>query len=149
MSETTNKDLEAKVAAAEAQASQAQTQVSALETTLKEKDARIAELEAQAVTLEEQAGKVEPLQAEVDKLQAQIADSEAEATRGELKQFASAHGLDLEDEAVAKAIAELDYKTLMAESAKVQVPAAKPVVAPHAFSAGLQTEPYGGLLGSE
>lgn len=37
----------------------------------------------------------------------------------------------------------------MAESAKVQVPAAKPVTAPHAFSAGLQAEPYGGLLGSE
>lgn len=61
MSETTNKELEAKVSAAEALASQAQTQVSTLETTVKEKDARIAELEAHAATLQEQADKVEPL----------------------------------------------------------------------------------------
>lgn len=149
MSETTNKDLENKVAEAQAQATEAKAKVATLEAAGRQKDERIAELEQQVAALQEHADQLAPLQSEVDALRSQIAEVEAEATRNELRQFANAHSLDLEDAKIAKAIADMDHKTLMAESANAVVHLAKPVVAPHAFSAGLQTDPYGGLLGSE
>lgn len=156
MSETMNKELEAQAAVANAQAveaktmlTQAQATITTLNTQVQEQGDRITELQDENTTLQEQADAVPSLQAEVEKLRGQIAEIEAESKRDQLRQFANAHHLDMENETVTKAIAELDAITLMAESAKLATTQDKPVLAPHAFSAGLQSEPYGGLLGNE
>lgn len=107
-----------------------------------ERDQRIS-------ALEKRVGELEPLERENKDLKAKIAEGEAEATRREMREFAAAYNLDVEDDAVKDAIEKMDLMALMAQSTKASKPEAKPVVAAHALSGGIQAEPYGGLLDSE
>lgn len=121
------------------------------------RDERIRELEKQAHDLtartEELGARVEvlePFQAEAEGLRARIADIENEAVREELRRFAELHRLNPEDAAVAEAIQSLDRAALMAESVKAaEAQTGKPMLASHAWTAGIQTTPYGGLLDAD
>ncbi len=100
-----------------------------------EKDARIAELEEQVVALT-------PFKAEAEKLRQEKADAELAAKRQDLTAFAEAQGLDMQSEAVAAAIQEVNYAFLMAEAMKQnKKPQPKPMLASFAVAGGM---PLGG-----
>jgi len=116
--------------------------------TLEEAMARIAELENQinagtqdvankVAELEAYQNEVAQKTAEIESLQTQIAEltpykekveaAEAEAARvalenkiNELKTYASAHGLNVEDETIAQAINDMNYEFVVAEMMKAE-----------------------------
>lgn len=145
----------------QAQLEAAQGEVRELKKQIAEKDDLIAGRDAKIVEQEEKLAETEkargelfaqveallPVQEELANLRTQIEAAEKETLQKDLTQYAQAHGLDLEDEIVAKAVAACDAKALLAECVKkLPVQDAKPAMAPHAMTAGIQTEQYGGLL---
>lgn len=112
------------------QREQAEAALASANEQLAQKDARIAELEAKVTELK-------PFQAEVEQLRADRAAAELAAKQQELTRFAEAQGLDVQAEAVAEAIQKADYAALVAEALRAEKPAAKPVVAAYAMSAGI------------
>lgn len=100
-----------------------------------EKDARIAELEAQVAELT-------PFKAEAEKLRQEKADAELATKRQELTAFAETQGLDTQSEAIAAAIQEVNYESLVAETMKQNKKSQpKPTLASFAVAGGM---PLGG-----
>ncbi len=123
------------------QREQAEASLAAANEQLMHKDARIAELEAQVTELT-------PFKAEAEQLRADKAAAELAAKQQELTRFAEAQGLDIQAEAVAEAIRKADYAALVAEALREEKPAAKPVIAAYAMSAGIAAKgEYDDLLG--
>lgn len=65
------------------------------------------------------------VQAELDTMKQEKMAAELEANRAVAKSFAEKQGLDVADEAVSKAIAELDYKMIAELSMKIEKPVAE------------------------
>ena len=122
------------------QREQAEALLAAANEQLMQKDARIAELEAQVTELT-------PFKAEAEQLRADKAAAELAAKQQELTRFAEAQGLDVQAEAVAKAIETADYAALVAQALREEKPAAKPVVAGYAMSAGISAKGEYDVLG--
>ena len=104
------------------------------------RDTRIAELENELASVK----------AELQAFKDAKAAEELAAKRCRAQAFAEKQGLDVADEAVAKAIAELDYE-MIAELAMKEAEEAAPVVAPEVSMASfvdmeISNEEYGGLL---
>lgn len=104
------------------------------------KDARIAELEAQVAELS-------PYKEQAEALQKEKEAAELSAKQKELQHFAEWQGLDVKAEAVANAIAQVDYAALIVELNKKQPGAPKPVVANYAMGGISAKGEYDDLLG--
>ncbi len=129
----------------------AQKEIETLKGEIATKDARIAEQDAAMEQVKQEAEQQETelatLRTEAETLRAEKTEAEQEAKRQEMRRFAETHGLDVESEAVANAIANVDYAALMAESTAAAKEPLKAQMASYTLSAsGIQTEAYGGLL---
>jgi len=120
----------------------AETELADAKQVNTQKDARIAELETQVAELT-------PIKAEAEKLRQEKADAELAAKRQEMTAFAEAQGLDTQSEAVATAIQEVNYASLMAEAMKQnKKPQPKPTLASFALAGGMSLgSEYDDLLG--
>lgn len=106
-----------------------------------DKDREIAELKARIAELE-------GMEAELKEIKEAQAKAEHEAKIEKVKAFASKQGLDVEDEAVKSAIAELNYEAIadMAEKKNEKENEKKPEITMATFVEMETTGKYGGLL---
>lgn len=106
-----------------------------------DKDRKIAELKARIAELE-------GMEAELKEIKEAQAKAEHEAKIEKVKAFASKQGLDVEDEAVKSAIAELNYEAIadMAEKKNEKENEKKPEITMATFVEMETTGKYGGLL---
>lgn len=86
------------------------------------------------------------VKAELDTLKQAQADAERTRKQEEMKSFASANGLDVEAEAIAKVIDSLDYEALIAAAMENKDPTHKAAAA-RPMSDIAVGDPYGGILG--
>lgn len=106
-----------------------------------DKDREIAELKARIAELES-------VEAELKEMKEAQARAEHEAKVEKAKAFASKQGLDVEEEAVKRAIAELNYEAIadMAEEKNEDKNEKKPEISMATFVEMETTGEYGGLL---
>ena len=127
----------------------AQAEITELKTTLAEKDTAIGDRDKQLAVLREQLAaqevKLAEMETDLTAIRTEKDEAVKEVKRVDMRIFAQVHQLSLEDEAVAKAIENVDHAALMAESL-AKKPAPAPVMAAYAMTNGLNQDVYGGLL---
>lgn len=151
------KEMQAQLEAAQGEVRELKKQIADKDEMAAGRDAKIAEQEEKLAEAEKaraelfaQVQALLPIQEEAAGLRARLEAAEQEEKRKQLHAFAEAHGLSVEEPAVAEAIERLDAAALMSESIKAKgIQDAKPVMAVHALTAGIQTEKYGGLLAAQ
>lgn len=157
MDETMKKlaETEARLKLAEEKSSETEEELKKKDESLNESEANRkrceADLEAahtRISELEKQVEELTPYKAEAEALKAEKAAAELMAKQTELTTFAEAQGLDVNSEAVASAIKELNYAALIAEANKNSgKDAPRKTVAGYAVTVGLHAQgDYGDLL---